>query len=79
MDCIKATQKNWVRPGMRVRAIRFHGNEASVTEGSDYTVVEVYDGIFPDRPYVSVRGDDGRVHTGFHLTRFALLAAIRSQ
>jgi hypothetical protein len=61
---------------MLVKAIGFHGNTERVVEGGVYTVVRVEEGIFPDRPYVTVKDADGREHSGFHLTRFALLDAI---
>lgn len=76
MKCMHHTHKRWARPGMKVKAVRFNGNEAAVREGQVYTIVRVEVGIFADRPYLTVKDDAGVEYTGFHLTRFALLDAI---
>lgn len=71
---IHYTQRHLVKPGMRLKATGFNGNEHAVCEGQTYEVAQVVEGIFPDRPYVSVILPNGRKTSLWHLSRFSFIA-----
>lgn len=66
-----------VSAGTRLLATGFRGTEGNIRYMQVYEVVEVQEGIFPSRPFITVTGDDGKRST-WHATRFDFMDPVEN-